>query len=275
MKAMDLPLGTNWTAWLHLYVWSASLAAMIQCQAPQPTSYGARTKGAAGTRPLPPKLRAAAQKNDLRSRRVQVRVKEQRRLEIEAAKPGRKRAKARALEAAQRGQGSRAERAALFREVYGHIDPGWPEEASCAATVVLVGLAVVALAGTADAFVSTALLDVGTTLSSLAADIYAKVNAWIMGRAAPWALALWALVCAVRAVYLWQSRLSKRLSFIGAPGICAICTDSVEEDAETDQKQTTALVCGHRFHRGCIQPWLLEKRCCPLCYAPCSFAGME
>ncbi|KAI9024688.1 hypothetical protein DFJ74DRAFT_767247 [Hyaloraphidium curvatum] len=44
---------------------------------------------------------------------------------------------------------------------------------------------------------------------------------------------------------------------------CAICVDSFEPD-----EAVRVLPCGHRFHRDCIDPWLLElSRLCPLCKA--------
>lgn len=246
---------------------------MNQCREVRPNLYGARNKAPGGSKPLPPKLRAAAVKNDVRMRRVQEQMKEQRRLETEAAKPGRRRAKASALAAAQRiRDSSRAERAQLFGEVYGHIAPDWIREATVAATVFLVGVAVVCLAGTSGALASKALLDVHTTLSSLAAEVYTSVNAWIMGRAAPLALAFWAAVCAIRAVYLWKSRSVRRQSLLDRPDLCAVCTDRVDAMQEA---VVETLVCGHSFHQVCIKPWLVEKHCCFLCHADCASEGME
>ena len=43
-------------------------------------------------------------------------------------------------------------------------------------------------------------------------------------------------------------------------GICAICTD---EAREGDQWKT--LTCDHKFHPGCIDPWLSQHPTCPLC----------
>lgn len=49
---------------------------------------------------------------------------------------------------------------------------------------------------------------------------------------------------------------------------CAICIEDM-----VDEELVRGLTCGHIFHAGCIEPWLLTRRaCCPLCkhdfYAP-------
>ena len=49
-----------------------------------------------------------------------------------------------------------------------------------------------------------------------------------------------------------------------APGdTCAICIDTLE-----DEDEVRGLTCGHAFHAGCLDPWLISRRaCCPLCKA--------
>ncbi|CAF0833667.1 unnamed protein product [Didymodactylos carnosus] len=42
--------------------------------------------------------------------------------------------------------------------------------------------------------------------------------------------------------------------------ICVICLDSIKTGNILRQ-----LVCGHAFHQDCVDPWLLDKRHCPLC----------
>ncbi|KAM3877438.1 E3 ubiquitin-protein ligase RNF128-like [Diretmus argenteus] len=41
---------------------------------------------------------------------------------------------------------------------------------------------------------------------------------------------------------------------------CAVCIDSYKAG-----EVVTVLTCGHIFHKGCIEPWLLERRTCPMC----------
>ncbi|KAF3764562.1 hypothetical protein M406DRAFT_258283 [Cryphonectria parasitica EP155] len=44
---------------------------------------------------------------------------------------------------------------------------------------------------------------------------------------------------------------------------CAICIDTLEDDDDV-----RGLTCGHAFHAGCLDPWLISRRaCCPLCKA--------
>lgn len=45
--------------------------------------------------------------------------------------------------------------------------------------------------------------------------------------------------------------------------ICAIC------QAEFEHEQSIGtLGCGHEYHTGCINQWLLRKKDCPMCRAP-------
>lgn len=41
---------------------------------------------------------------------------------------------------------------------------------------------------------------------------------------------------------------------------CAVCIDSYKAG-----DVVTVLTCDHFFHKACIEPWLLEKRTCPMC----------
>ncbi|XP_067105164.1 E3 ubiquitin-protein ligase RNF128-like [Osmerus mordax] len=41
---------------------------------------------------------------------------------------------------------------------------------------------------------------------------------------------------------------------------CAVCIDSYKPG-----EVVTVLTCGHFYHKACIEPWLLEKRTCPMC----------
>ncbi|XP_056464306.1 E3 ubiquitin-protein ligase RNF128-like [Gadus chalcogrammus] len=41
---------------------------------------------------------------------------------------------------------------------------------------------------------------------------------------------------------------------------CAVCIESYKAG-----DVITVLTCGHIFHKACIEPWLLEKRTCPMC----------
>lgn len=42
--------------------------------------------------------------------------------------------------------------------------------------------------------------------------------------------------------------------------MCAVCIDAYKPG-----DVVTVLTCDHIFHKGCIEPWLLEKRTCPMC----------
>lgn len=43
---------------------------------------------------------------------------------------------------------------------------------------------------------------------------------------------------------------------------CAVCIESYRPG-----DVVTVLTCGHLFHKACIEPWLLDKRTCPMCKA--------
>lgn len=42
--------------------------------------------------------------------------------------------------------------------------------------------------------------------------------------------------------------------------VCAVCIESYKAG-----DVVTVLTCDHLFHKGCIEPWLLERRTCPMC----------
>ncbi|XP_061669774.1 E3 ubiquitin-protein ligase RNF128-like [Syngnathoides biaculeatus] len=42
--------------------------------------------------------------------------------------------------------------------------------------------------------------------------------------------------------------------------LCAVCIESYKAG-----EVATVLTCDHIFHKACIEPWLLEKRTCPMC----------
>ncbi|XP_034731400.1 E3 ubiquitin-protein ligase RNF128a [Etheostoma cragini] len=42
--------------------------------------------------------------------------------------------------------------------------------------------------------------------------------------------------------------------------VCAVCIDSYKAG-----EVVTVLTCDHIFHKTCIEPWLLERRTCPMC----------
>jgi len=48
-------------------------------------------------------------------------------------------------------------------------------------------------------------------------------------------------------------------------GICAICLEAMQEGENQCQIQIT--VCGHAYHRSCLQNWNSHKSTCPLCRA--------
>lgn len=43
--------------------------------------------------------------------------------------------------------------------------------------------------------------------------------------------------------------------------ICGICLDSLNSTCESE----TVLVCKHKFHEPCVEPWLANKGTCPTC----------
>lgn len=45
--------------------------------------------------------------------------------------------------------------------------------------------------------------------------------------------------------------------------LCSICIDDLFDDISANE--TTTLICGHRFHTGCIKPWMRLKGTCPFC----------
>ncbi|XP_061739875.1 E3 ubiquitin-protein ligase RNF128-like [Nerophis ophidion] len=47
---------------------------------------------------------------------------------------------------------------------------------------------------------------------------------------------------------------------IGDHYMCAVCIESYKAS-----EVVTVLTCDHIFHKACIEPWLLEKRTCPMC----------
>ena len=59
--------------------------------------------------------------------------------------------------------------------------------------------------------------------------------------------------------YIAFARQRQRLSATQTQ--CAVCLDSFAGSGEECQ----TLVCGHKFHRMCVNPWLAQQHCCPLC----------
>merc|ERR1719329_1275894 len=46
---------------------------------------------------------------------------------------------------------------------------------------------------------------------------------------------------------------------------CAICLEELEPQILRDQKPKHVLLCGHTFHRECIDEWMAHSAECPLC----------
>ncbi|CAN9507292.1 unnamed protein product [Ophioblennius macclurei] len=71
---------------------------------------------------------------------------------------------------------------------------------------------------------------------------------------------------AKKAVRRLPSRTLRRgdeeLAAAGEDGgvVCAVCIESYREG-----EVVTVLTCKHVFHQECIEPWLLQKRTCPMC----------
>ncbi|KAG0453075.1 hypothetical protein HPP92_025440 [Vanilla planifolia] len=54
----------------------------------------------------------------------------------------------------------------------------------------------------------------------------------------------------------------ERCRLLWSEEICTICQDDIHAD-----KERTKLRCGHIFHFGCIEDWLMVKNECPVCRA--------
>lgn len=59
--------------------------------------------------------------------------------------------------------------------------------------------------------------------------------------------------------YIAFARQRKRLSATQTQ--CAVCLDQFEDSDEVCR----TLVCGHKFHVLCVNPWVTQRGCCPLC----------
>uniref|UniRef100_A0A182VWH3 RING-type domain-containing protein n=1 Tax=Anopheles minimus TaxID=112268 RepID=A0A182VWH3_9DIPT len=56
-----------------------------------------------------------------------------------------------------------------------------------------------------------------------------------------------------------------KISSKHVPPVCPICLEQMEPDACKNLQ-----LCGHQFHPLCIDRWLEEKKCCPVCRCECS-----
>jgi len=55
----------------------------------------------------------------------------------------------------------------------------------------------------------------------------------------------------------------------GEDEVCVVC----QEDMEQGEELATLTACGHRFHRGCVEKWLLGcSKDCPMCKCPVAVA---
>eukprot|EP00928_Gymnodinium_smaydae_P021031 TRINITY_DN18164_c0_g1_i1.p2 TRINITY_DN18164_c0_g1~~TRINITY_DN18164_c0_g1_i1.p2 ORF type:complete len:268 (+),score=60.12 TRINITY_DN18164_c0_g1_i1:98-901(+) len=250
--------------------------------------------GGVRVRPLPPRFRAAAEKNRLHQRRAQERMSEERKVRNTITRPGGRRDLARRLGDLMRQGGAKKRigegaRAVLFKQVYGHLDANtrWQEAIFCAALAV----AIVTLARLDQIAADSGFAAVNLELSD-AGDATAKTTK-IPGAAAASAAfgngclyfatsvvpCLLALVLLFRVLrLLWRFFLYKeerrKLKEAETTGehLCAICFDPAEADNErgasflaADDEDVIKLSCGHRFHGDCVKPWLALRRCCPIC----------
>ncbi len=47
---------------------------------------------------------------------------------------------------------------------------------------------------------------------------------------------------------------------------CSICLDQLyNKDDIENNKSIISLKCNHMFHKECIDPWVINNKCCPLC----------
>ncbi|CAL1415054.1 unnamed protein product [Linum trigynum] len=60
-----------------------------------------------------------------------------------------------------------------------------------------------------------------------------------------------------------QFRFSRRMQKGGEVDECVVCLDSIKQ-GEWCRKLP---VCGHVFHRRCVDPWLVKVPACPICRA--------
>ncbi|XP_058128550.1 uncharacterized protein LOC131284556, partial [Anopheles ziemanni] len=47
--------------------------------------------------------------------------------------------------------------------------------------------------------------------------------------------------------------------------VCPICLEDIENDESKDLP-----LCHHQFHGPCIERWLVERKCCPICRCDCT-----
>mmetsp|Transcript_125335 Transcript_125335/g.360058 ORF Transcript_125335/g.360058 Transcript_125335/m.360058 type:complete len:241 (-) Transcript_125335:4-726(-) len=223
-------------------------------------------------RTLPPRLRVAAQKNELRARQTQQRISEERKLRAATLKPGWRRERVLKL---RNVQGRRA-RETLFREVYEHLDPVALREALQCVVILacwfLVGwlLQRVAQALTKTVIeVATSHTSISGYLRHLVARLLNLITYVLLSRTAWWLVVVWQVIGAGRAAYRYVYYYPQRQRLRATPQICAVCLDTVMGDDEGVREDTRTLICGHRFHEDCVGPWVAERRCCPLCRVAC------
>mmetsp|Transcript_6454 Transcript_6454/g.9177 ORF Transcript_6454/g.9177 Transcript_6454/m.9177 type:complete len:231 (+) Transcript_6454:92-784(+) len=219
----------------------------------------------AGKRVLPPKMRLAAEKNELRARKVLSRMTEERRLAKAEERPGYRQSRAQRLRSTRPGH----ERRRLFRQVYRHLDYSAGAEAVHSLKYVFFGLLV--LFGARQGV--QVLLDISFAVASPTLRGLSELSSMgcsLTVRFLPYLIALWVVASSVRLAWNYRYYSQQRTRLRSQPQVCAVCLDSVGSghDDECASAKIRTLRCGHRFHEDCIDPWLAERGRCPLCLVP-------
>ena len=47
--------------------------------------------------------------------------------------------------------------------------------------------------------------------------------------------------------------------------VCSICLEELFPEDVENSNQVIELKCNHMFHKECLDPWVINNKCCPLC----------
>eukprot|EP00932_Pfiesteria_piscicida_P020433 SRR837773.7239.p1 GENE.SRR837773.7239~~SRR837773.7239.p1 ORF type:complete len:242 (-),score=28.39 SRR837773.7239:1-726(-) len=234
-----------------------------------PLHAGGRTHNAAPSalshaRAMPPKLRQVKARAEVRHRRTQQRMSEERRAEAEQSRPGWRRERARQLKVLH-GRELRS----AWQQVYGNFDLS--TMSICFSLVRSNGLVlcfvvfVYVLQSCARSLAVWLLRDAVSPVLLSLGDLCRRVTPLLLSLL-PFAVLLSIVYSTVSALLRYLKLRGQRQRLAGQSQLCAVCLDIADGDSGEDGgDQTRTLKCGHRFHHVCIEPWLAERRCCPLC----------